>query len=174
VSRKRSRGNSEGSIYPVPGGWRAYAWVTGPDGIRRRKYVKAVTYEDAQRAWLKLRAQADRGPVASNLPTLREYLADWLSEVVKPNLAPKTYEFYELLARLYIIPHLGPKRLDKLTAPDVRLWLNRIRQTCQCCAQGKDAHRPAERRRCCAIGKCCHQTPSQRTLNGARATLRRR
>jgi len=89
VSRKRSRGNSEGSIYPVPGGWRAYAWVTGPDGIRRRKYVKAVTYEDAQRAWLKLRAQADRGPVASNLPTLREYLAYWLSEVVKPNLAPK-------------------------------------------------------------------------------------
>jgi integrase len=172
VSRKRSRGNSEGSIYPVPGGWRAYAWVTGPDGIRRRKYVKAVTYEDTQRAWRRLRAQADRGPVASNLPTLREYLAYWLSEVVKPNLAPKTYEFYELFARLYIIPHLGAKRLDKLTAPDVRRWLNQIRQVCQCCAQGKDAHRPEERRRCCAIGKCCHQAPSQRTLKDARATLR--
>jgi hypothetical protein len=30
-------------------------------------YVKAITYEDAQRAWLKLRAQADRGAVASNV-----------------------------------------------------------------------------------------------------------
>jgi integrase len=160
------------SIYPVPGGWRAYVWVTGPDGIRRRKYVKATTYEGAQRAWRKLRAQADRGPVASNLPTLREYLAYWLGEVVKPNLAPKTYETYELLVRLYINPHLGAKRLDKLTAPDVRLWLNQIRQTCQCCVQGKDARRSPERRRCCAIGRCCHQAPSQRTLKGARATLR--
>jgi hypothetical protein len=57
--------------------------------------------------------------------------------VVKPNLAPKTYEFYELFARLYIIPHLGAKRLDKLTAPDVRRWLNQIRQVCQCCAQAR-------------------------------------
>jgi hypothetical protein len=171
VTRKRSRGNSEGSIYPVRGGWRAYAWVTGPDGIRRRKYVKAVTYEDAQRAWLKLRAQADRGPVASNVPTLHEYLAYWLSEVVKPNLAPKTYEFYELLARLYIDPYLGGKRLDKLTAPDVRRWLNQIRRVCQCCAQEKDARRSEPRRRCCAIGKCCGQFVSPRTVKGARATL---
>ena len=103
--------------------------------MRRRKYVKAATYEDAQRAWLKLRVQADRGPVASNVPMLHEYLAYWLSEVVKPNLAPKTYEFYELLTRLYIDPYLGGKRLDKLTAPDVRRWLNQIRRVCQCCAQ---------------------------------------
>jgi integrase len=172
MSRKRSRGNSEGSIYPVPSGWRAYAWVTDPDGIRRRKYVKATTYEDAQRAWLKLRVQADRGPVASNVPTLHEYLAYWLSEVVKPNLAPKTYEWYELLVRLYIDPYLGGKRLDKLTAPDVRRWLNQIHRVCQCCAQGKDARRPEERRRCCAIGKCCGQFVSPRTVKGVRATLR--
>jgi hypothetical protein len=50
--------------------------------------------------------------------------------------------FYELLARLYIDPYLGGKRLDKLTAPDVRRWLNDIRRVCQCCAQGKDAPPP--------------------------------
>ena len=172
MTRKRARGNSEGSIYPVPGGWRGYVWVTGPDGVRRRKYVKAATYEQAQQAWLTLRAQAGRGPIATNLPKLGDYLITWLAEVVEPSLAPKTYEKYEMFTRLYIAPHLGSKRLDKLTSRDVRQWLNQLRQTCQCCAQGKDARRPEAQRRCCAAGHCCHQVVSARTLRDARDTLR--
>jgi hypothetical protein len=43
MTRPRRRGNGEGSIYPVEGGYRRYVWVTGPDGIRRRKYVKGRT-----------------------------------------------------------------------------------------------------------------------------------
>ena len=172
MTRRRGRGNSEGSLYPVPGGWRGYVWVTGPDGIRRRKYVKATTYESAQAAWLKLRSKAANGPVASNLPKLAEFMADRLREVVKPNLAPKTFEKYEMFSRLYIGPYLGGKRLDKLTPRDVRIWLNQLRETCQCCAQGKDARRPGAKRRCCAIGNCCDQVASIRTCRDARDTLR--
>jgi hypothetical protein len=36
----------------------------------------------------------------------------WLREVIKPNLAPKTYEKYETFTRLHILPYLGVKRLD--------------------------------------------------------------
>jgi integrase len=172
MSRGRGRGNGEGSLYQVPGGWRGYVWVTGPDGTRYRKYVKAATYEDARNAWLKLRVKADAGPVAANVPKLGDYLADWLTEVVKPSLAPKTYEKYEMFVRLFISPHLGHKRLDKLTARDVRHWLNQLREACQCCVQGKDARRPEPRRRCCAIGRCCHQALSSRTCRDARDTLR--
>jgi hypothetical protein len=107
MTRSRARGNGEGSLYPVPGGWRGYVWVTGPDGIRRRKYVKAATYEEARSAWRKLRAKADSGPVASNLPKLAEFMVSWLEEVVRPNLAPKTCEKYEMFTRLYIAPYLG-------------------------------------------------------------------
>ncbi|MCO5994974.1 N-terminal phage integrase SAM-like domain-containing protein [Actinoallomurus rhizosphaericola] len=60
---------------------------------------------------------------------------------------------YETLTRLYILPGLGKKRLDKLAVRDVRAWLNTLRETCQCCAQGKDARRPEKKRRCCARGK---------------------
>jgi integrase len=172
VTRSRARGNGEGSLYPVRGGWRAYVWVTDPGGIRRRKYVKAATYEEAKDAWLKLRAKADAGPVASNLPKLAEFMTTWIEEVVKPNLAPKTREKYEMFTRLYIVPALGGKRLDKLTARDVRRWLNQLRETCQCCAQGKDGRRSENKRRCCAIGKCCGQVASARTCRDARDTLR--
>jgi integrase len=172
MTRARGRGNGEGSLYQVPGGWRGYVWVTGPDGIRRRKYVKAATYEEVQQKWLRLRNKAAAGPVASNVPKVGEFLTYWLREIVQPNLAPKTYESYEMFARLHISPYLGGKRLDKLSARDVRQWLNRLRQTCQCCAQGKDARRPVGKQRCCALGHCCQQTLSTRACRGARDTLR--
>jgi len=52
------------------------------------------------------------------------------------------------------------------------LGSNRLRTTCQCCAQGKDAARPTERRRWCAIGICCRQVLAGRTLKDVRDTLR--
>jgi hypothetical protein len=33
-----------------------------------------------------------------------------------------------LVTRRYIVPALGSRRLDKLTAMDVRAWLNRLRK----------------------------------------------
>ena len=92
--------------------------------------------------------------------------------MVEPNLAPKTTERYALLTRLYLVPGLGAKRLDRLQVRDIRTWLNRLRTTCQCCAQRKDAARPANRRRCCAIDVCCPQVLSERTIKDIRDVLR--
>jgi hypothetical protein len=61
---------------------------------------------------------------ADSTPTLAEYMAYSLREVViPPNYAPLTYATYETLTRLYVLPGLGAKRLDKLTLRDVRSWL---------------------------------------------------
>jgi len=166
------RHNGEGSIYPVRNGYRGYVWCTNPAGERYRKYVKGKTYDDTQQAWLKLREQASRGPVASDVPSLENFLIYWLKEIVQPNLAPKTYQKYELFSRLHIIPHLGAKRLDKLQVQDIRQWLNKLGRICQCCGQGKDADRPERKRRCCAVGKCCHEVLSAETRKDARNVLR--
>ena len=106
------------------------------------------------------------------MPKLAEFLNYWLTEVIEPNLAPKTYEKYETFSRLHIILHIGDKRLDKLQVRDIRQWLNKLGRICQCCAQGKDAARPESKRRCCAAGKCCHAVLSARSRNDARDTLR--
>lgn len=74
------------------------------------------------------------------------FLTYWLDAVVKPNLAPLTYVSYEGCVRLYIAPHLGPRRLDRLTVRDVREWLTKLATVCQCCAQGKDSKRAPARR----------------------------
>jgi integrase len=172
------RRNGEGSIYPVKDshgrltGYRGYVWCTKPDGERYRKYVKGRTYEATQRAWFKLRGDAGRGPVSSDVSTIGEYLSYWLKEIVQPNLAPKTYQTYELFVRLHIDPYLGHKRLDKLQVKDIRQWLNKLASLCQCCIQGKDAARPESRRRCCAIGKCCVEVLAPWSRKDARDTLR--
>lgn len=51
-------------------------------------------------------------------------------------------------------------------------WINKVARTCQCCAQGKDAARPAAKQRCCALGNCCNAVPSDSAIKGLRATLR--
>jgi integrase len=105
-------------------------------------------------------------------PTLAEFLAYWLREVIAPNRAPLTASTYESLVRLYLVPGLGSKRLDRLSVRDVQTWMTGLRIACQCCAQGKDAHRPTDRRRCCAVGNCCRQVPSPRTIRDLRTVLR--
>ena len=172
------RGNGEGSIYPYRNGFAAYVWVTTLDGKRKRKYVYGPTRTLVHEKWVKLHAEASKGPVATRVPTLGQYLDYWMKDVVRPELKPKTAETYGLHVRLYITPGLGAKRLDKLTVRDVRGWINGLMTTCQCCAQGKDAKRPERdadpkrRRRCCALGRCCEQFPSRRTVQDARTVLR--
>jgi integrase len=168
----RTRANGEGSIYPYRNGFAAYAWVTKPDGRRARKYVYGPDRATVHEKWIALHAKAKEGPVATKVPTLGAYLTYWISEVVAPNLAPATVVNYDMFVRLYIVPGLGAMRLDKLTVRDVRTWHNRLRQACQCCVQGKDAARPANRRRCCAVGKCCRSAVSERTARDAWTVLR--
>jgi integrase len=168
----RARANGEGSIYPFRNGYAAYVWVTTPAGKRQRKYVYGKTREEVHEKWIRLQGESRRGPVAPKVPTVAAFLEYWLKEVIEPNRAPLTYATYESHARLHIIPALGKRRLDKLTIPEAQKWLNNLRKTCQCCAQGKDEKRPENRRKCCAVGKCCEDFPSDKSVSGVRAVLR--
>jgi integrase len=172
MSTPRVRANGEGSLFAYRNGYAAYVWVTTPEGTRERKWIYGQDRDELHGRWIDLQKQAKSGPVATKVPKVAEYLTYWLQEIVAPNLAPLTYATYETLTRLYIVPSLGGKHLDKLTLRDVQTWLNKVRNSCQCCAQGKDARRPERARRCCAVGKCCGAVPSLRTVSDLRTVLR--
>jgi integrase len=172
MTRKRARGNGEGSIFPYRSGYAAYVWVITPDNRRRRKWVYGKTRDEVVGKWQDAKTRARQGPVPTATPSLDSYLTYWLAEVVKPHVKPATYAMYETMVRVHIVPALGRKRLDRLTIRDVQAWVNQLATTCQCCAQGKDKARPVQKRRCCAIGKCCKQHTSARTIQAARNVLR--
>ena len=54
----------------------------------------------------------------------RSLLQSWLAEVAKRQVRPSTFTTYELMVRLHIVPVIGKKRLDRLSAPDVRRQVN--------------------------------------------------
>jgi len=179
----------DGHIFTQP-------WPAGPDGGRRDQVIYYQYKADRARRTLRgideqvkkaEQAVSGKAPVKRNrfiqlsggtravnreLEAKARALAYWLAEVIEPGLAPKTYERYEMITRLYIVPSLGAKRLDRLQVRDVRGWLNQLRQACQCWQQGKDAARPGDEQRCCAVGKCCSQRLSERTIKNIRDTLR--
>lgn len=172
--RPRGRANGEGSIYPYKNGYAAYTWVTTPEGTRRRKYVYGKTREEVHGKWLKLQTAARVGAVATKSQTVGDYLRYWIAEVITElsGYAPQTVDRYDMHVRLYLIPGLGKHRLDRMSVRQVRAWLTELRTTCQCCAQGKDAKRPAEKRKCCAIGQCCKSLLSERTVHDVLMVLR--
>ena len=164
------RANGEGSIYPYRNGFAAHVWITTPAGRRQRKSVYGKTRTEVHDKWLRLHEQARRGPVVPVSPRLRDFLEQWLTETVRPGLSPATASNYEMFSRLYIVPDLGDRKLEKLSVRDVQTWVNELRVRCQCCFQGKDAARPEPQ--CCARGQCCQEVASDWTVHQAWRVLR--
>jgi integrase len=169
---KRRRANGEGSIWLRKDGRYGYAaYVLTTAGTYKRVQGYARSYEDARKRLTELVRRADQGvPVASVNWTVAEYLTYWLGQVVREDRRPKTYQGYEGVVRLHLIPGLGSKRLGKLTAQDVRTFITRTRQDCQCCKHGWDAQRDTPR--CCVLGQCCDSRLSVRMVQSIHAVLR--
>ncbi|MGW2147192.1 tyrosine-type recombinase/integrase [Nonomuraea bangladeshensis] len=172
--RIRKRSNGEGSIWPRKDGRYGYAaFVQTTAGTMKRVQGSARTQEDARKKLTELLRQADEGiPVSSENWTLAGFLNYWLRNIVSQERRPKTYQGYEGVVRLHLIPGLGKKRLGKLNAQDVRLFINRVRSECQCCRNGWDASR--DKPVCCACkgGQCCDSRLSTRMVQSIHAVLR--
>ncbi|MFE9921104.1 tyrosine-type recombinase/integrase [Streptomyces sp. NPDC005774] len=116
-------------------------------------------------------AASNRGlPAPSAQGSVAVYLTYWLDAVAVHHLRETTHTRYTAVARLYLIPGLRRKKLAKLTAKDVRTWLNQLRTTCQCCARGLDTARVEPL--CCAAGKCCARWLSPLTLTYVHSVLK--
>jgi integrase len=172
--RIRKRSNGEGSIWPRKDGRYGYAaFVPSTTGTVKRVQGSARTQEEARKRLTALLRQADEGiPVSSENWTLADFLTYWLKNIVSQERRPKTYQGYESVVRLHLVPGLGRKRLAKLNAQDVRLFINRIRSECQCCRNGWDASRAKPV--CCALtnGQCCDSRLSMRMVQFIHAVLR--
>jgi len=128
----KKRGQNEGSIFKrsSDGRWCAVLNLGRVAGRRARKHFFGATAE-AVREQLD-RAKQDRRqglPVANDRQTIGGFIAHWLEHTIKPSVRPRTYQSYELLARLHIVPDLGKLPLVKLTPEHVEGLLARKLKT---------------------------------------------
>lgn len=115
------RGNGEGSIYRRNDGrWVGEMTIEG----RKRKFVYGRTRKEAQEKLQAALQELQQGIVLEGnaKQTLEQFLVDWLENSQKQNVRPRTYERYEEIVRLHIVPVLGRHRLQKLTAQNIQAF----------------------------------------------------
>ena len=119
------RGKGEGSVYLAASGLWTAAVALPPDpltGGRRRKVVRAKTKAEVVRRMravqLELAAAGDLP--TGRAPTLAQWLTRWIDQDVAPTRKPATTADYRSVVRTHIVPAIGSRRLDRLTAADVR------------------------------------------------------
>jgi integrase len=116
------RSHGAGKPYKRADGlWCAAVDLPTMDGKRRRKTVASKDYNTVVKKLRELRAQVAAGhvPTTGNT-TVEKWLEHWLETIQRPHVRPTTYRYYEGTVRLLIVPHIGARRLDRLTPEDVR------------------------------------------------------
>src|SRR5215218_3152741 len=111
----KKRGNNEGSIsHRKDGRWEARYTIHTVEGPKRKVLYGKTRAEVAAKL---TKAMADRdGGLVFDDENLRveEYLDRWLRGSVRGNVKPITYESYERIIRVHVVPTLGRVKLDKL------------------------------------------------------------
>jgi integrase len=153
----KRRSNGQGTVYQRKDGrWEAKAFVLTTEGTERRVSKYGKTAEEASAELAKALADHHRGvPVSSASQYAGEYLIYWRDHIAADKVRPSTLATYDTYIRRYMLPYLDRRKLARLKTADLRSWLRELKGTCQCCAQGTDAKRPAKKQRCCAKGRCC-------------------
>lgn len=129
MSAVARRGPGEGTLFKRGDG----LWIAGvelppgPDGKRRFKRVSSKNRNTVLEKLRKLQSELAAGqiPVSSSV-TMEHWLDFWRTDILPHRtsggtpLKPATIYSYETTIRLYLKPHIGAKRLDRLTPADIR------------------------------------------------------
>lgn len=109
----RRRLNDHGTVYRrADGRWEA-AYFVDENGVRRRHHLYARTRAEAERRLREALGARDQGVIAPATETVGSYMRGWL-EGMRPTLRPRTWERYEGVVRVHLLPSLGGVSLGKL------------------------------------------------------------
>ena len=113
------RGHGEGSIYQRSDGrWTATISLEG--GKRKSYYGK--TRKEVQEQLKTVLHQQQQGALATGpQQTVKQFLTQWLEDH-KSSIRIRSYERYEELVRLHLIPILGHHQLQKLMAQHIQAF----------------------------------------------------
>lgn len=126
MTKRRTKG--DGGLYQRKDGlWVGVVELPPADGERKRRTITAKDRNKAIAKLKKLRADVDEGRIAvTSNTTVELWMERWLKDIHGTELRPTTFRDYSSVIRHHINPHIGKKRLDKLTPTDVRHMINSV------------------------------------------------
>lgn len=124
------RGNNEGSIFRRKDGrWCAQLKLEQENGRRKRRYFYGASQLDVSDQLLKARSDRSKGlPINLERQTVEEFLKRWLETTLKPNAKPRSFESFETIVNLHIVPTIGRVRLDRVAPQHVAGMLDKLRK----------------------------------------------
>ncbi|RYP88678.1 site-specific integrase [Nocardioides guangzhouensis] len=131
-AQRRNRPRGAGTAYKrADGRWAAQIFVTESGTNRRvRKTIYAKTRKELEEKRTELiSAEARREPIPPSKLTVAAYLEEWLEHLAKPRVRPTTFVAYRNYVEKYLVPGLGSKPVGRLSAREVRLYLDDLRRS---------------------------------------------
>jgi integrase len=117
----RKRGHGEGSIYQrADGRWCATISLAGTKSRRRKSFYGATRQKVANKLTKALNDRQQGLTLAGNRQTVEQFMTSWLEDSVRTAVRPRTFESYELLSRVHIVPALGRVTLQQLEPQHVQ------------------------------------------------------
>jgi integrase len=118
MGKRKKRADGESCVFRKRADlWGAY--IETEDG--KRKYFYAKSQQKVLEKLNAAREEKRRGTlVIAPQQTVTQYLAYWLEHTVKDAVRPRTYERYEAIVRLHIVPVFGKVKLQALTPQHVQ------------------------------------------------------
>jgi len=113
------RGHGEGSIYQRSDG--RWAATISLEGGKRKTFYGKTRKEVQEQLKTALHQQQQRTLATGPQQTVKQFLNQWL-ENHKSTIRVRSYERYEELVRLHIIPIVGHHQLQKLTAQHIQAF----------------------------------------------------
>lgn len=123
----KRRGHGDGSIHlRKDGRWAASISLEN----RKRKTFYGKNRKEAQEKLIAaLREQQQGTLVTAPQQTVKQFLDDWLENTHKHNVRPRSYERYEQIVRLHIVPSLGKVPLQKLAPQQLKkLYADKLKE----------------------------------------------
>ena len=118
------RGNGEGSISKRPNG--TYEAKITTEGGKRKSIYGKTRKEVQEKLKIALREQQQGSLVTAPQQKLEQFLNTWLENTQKHSVRPRTYERYEEIVRLHIVPELGRYYVQKLTVQHVEVFYTKM------------------------------------------------
>jgi integrase len=108
------RGHGDGSIYKRSDG----RWAAGItlEGGKRKTFYGKTKKEVQEKLKIALYEQQKGTLVTGPQQKVEQFLVHWLENVHKQSVRDRTYERYEEIIRLHLVPGIGHHQLQKLSA----------------------------------------------------------
>ena len=119
----RKRQNKQGNS------WQIVIDVGGSTPATRKRIYQTVagTKKEAERVMLEILNKLNAGSlIEKSRITVREYIASWLEDFIKPHKAPTTYDDYRRSMNRHTFPALGKIQLQELQPLMVQQFYNHL------------------------------------------------